>query len=320
MSEPYFSISSKISLISKSLLLITVISLSFTLISSETPKNYGNSKDNLLRQLSARDGFYTFLSIFNYLYPIFFILALSGIINLQNNKEFNNSQNDIFIKTLFLKVFYIINIGYIFTSGLYFFNYDKENIYMVIIFIISFGYLVAVSLVFLKDCLEGPIKCFIGICQWDFLISLANVPSLVCLIPCASENCCCCLCCGPGNENGGDFCFNLCASFCLFLGFVFTLFNTIVYYMGFSFYSISWLIGKFFIYVFSPEDSWLRAEVDPSVFNLTETKNTPLNVPEQGEKGTEDEEDNRSVKQKMKKNYIIVEKTIKVRYKRKKPN
>lgn len=311
MSESNFSIRTKASLLYKSFIFITVLLLTFSLISEENQRNNKNLEKKHLRQLDMKTFVFTVVSVFSYLYIIFFFSALYVVTMLYYQEV--KDQEKIFYKLIISKILFIINLGYLIANAFYFFFYDYNNLYILLMFIISFASLVTMSLFYIKDCKDG--NCYLGICQFNFLYVLATIPSLVCNFPFEDEHCCCCRCFGEGNEDFSECCINFGKSIGIFLGYLLLLFNVITYYLGFPFYSLFWLVGKVFVSLGCCKSCCKEGKFDMDTFRESTTSNTPLNFPEK----VEEEEDNKSVKMTMKKNYIIVEKTIKVRYKIKKP-
>ena len=118
-------------------------------------------------------------------------------------------------------------------------------------------------------------KCFPGICQWGYLKIMPSAPCLF-FEPCKNKESC-----GKFlTEEGG-----CCCCFCFScIGFFLFLFYGFVYYIGLAFYSLFWLIGKFFVYIGCSDDCWLKEDYDMDNFRITHsTLDTPLDVSEEEE-------------------------------------
>ena len=88
-------------------------------------------------------------------------------------------------------------------------------------------------------------------------------------------------CCGPSRAEEGNCC-PCCCLYCI--GILLDLLYGFVYYIGLAFYSLFWLIGKFFVNIGCNDDCWLKE--DYNVDNLRFTKstlNTPLDISEEEE-------------------------------------
>jgi hypothetical protein len=267
---------SKWSKIFKYFIFITLLLLlSFIFLSKENIAFNFHSKN--LRKLDAKNVFFVFLRIFNYFFYILFFIAICiapwsycCCMNEEHPEPANNEEAKN-ISFFVNKIMYIINIGYIITSGVNFIN-DVEYGYSLSIFICSLIYFVISSTTYIIISINCKEMCFPGICQWGYLKKILMAPCCF-FLPCKDEEFKKCLDSTECQDHCCKFCCCLCCIGCIG-GFLYIP-TVIVYYLGLLFYDLFWLIGKFFVFICCC-DCWLKEEYDMDSFRFNGTSNTRL--------------------------------------------
>ena len=304
---------SAISKISKTLLFFTLFILIFSFISKE--KSDVNNYRKNLRQLSDEMALFTIFKVFDWFFFFFFAVSFCCAPCLYFITE-EDPQNDSIAKTFSFfvnKIFYIIDIGYLITSAINFIN-DVEYKYSLAVFICALILFIMHSIIYIVFSVNFEERCFPGICQWEYLKVMLTAPCCF-FAPCREEECkeiC------KSEENCCN-CYTCLASICACFLYIT---NVIIYYFGLIFYTLSWLIGKFFVFI-SCCDCWCKEEYDMNSFNFSKTSNTPLVIPETNvDKEVKKQLDKLIPKEqkdqikKLSNNFIIqIEKTIKISYK-----
>ena len=268
---------SKSSKISKFFIFITIFPLSFSFLSEENPDVIFHEKN--LRKLGAEKVLFTFFKIFDYFYIPTFIVSYIALcifycfqIDVPNN-DLDEKKISFFVN----KILYIINIGYIISSGVNYFN-DVQYIYSLIIFTCSLLYFVISSIIYIIISVNCKELCFPGICKWGYIKNMFIAPCCF-FLPCKDEEFKKDHCCTLFKEDCCVKCCCLCCPACICLLLYIT--NIITYILGLLIYSLFWLIGKFFVFI-SCCDCWLKEDydIDSDSFRFTKTSNTQLDEPD----------------------------------------
>ena len=316
---------SKRSKISKFVLFIALFPLvSFSFLPKENTVFTSNEKN--LRKLGAETVVFTIFRIFDYFFYLFFLIAfcyapcLYFCLSKENHENPGIDEEAKNISFFLNKIFYIIDIGYLITSGVNFIN-DVEYGYSLSVFICAVIYFLFSSILYILFSVFCKEMCFPGICQWGYLRYMLTAPCCF-FLPCKEEECQKCF---DSKECQGDDCCKCCCCICCigFLGGSLYITNVILYFIGLIFYSLFWLIGKFFVFICCC-DCWLKEEYDMDSFKFTKTSNTQLMAPESEEekevKKTVDKIITNKEKKQIKKisNNIIkrIDKTIKETFKK----
>ena len=149
----------KISLFTFLFILLTLFVLSKEILSF-------NNKEKKLRKLGAEKVCFTIFRIFDYFFYFFllgtfFAPCICCFGDEEDNKYKTENRNIAFFVN---KTLYIINVGYLITSGVNFIN-DVEFGYSLSIFIFSVLYFLISSTIYIIMSLKCKEKCFPGICQ-----------------------------------------------------------------------------------------------------------------------------------------------------------
>ena len=160
---------SKSSVVSK---LILFVALFLLVIFFFSKGNTNNSQNKNLRQLSASEVFFTFLSVFNYFfYPFFIVSFCYGpciYFSCFNDSKDPDNDDETKLYVFFTnKIFYIINLGYFVSSLINFVN-DFQYEYSLSIFICSTIYLIMYSIIYIICSAKCKEMCFRGLCQWGY--------------------------------------------------------------------------------------------------------------------------------------------------------
>ena len=251
--------------------------LSFSFLSKENPGVNFHEKN--LRKLGAEEVLFTIFSIFNYCYVVFFIFTFLAPCLCccfeKDDPSIDNKKLAFFVN----KIFYIINIGYIISSGVNYFN-EVQHTYSLLIFTCSLLYFLISSIVYIIISVNCKDLCFPGICQWGYINKMFSAPCCF-FLPCKDEKFKKCLDGGLGEDCCAKCCC-LCCPACLFLFLYIS--NIFYYYLGLLIYSLFWLMGKFFVFI-SCCDCWLKDDydIDSDSFRFTRTSNTQLDEPDSDE-------------------------------------
>ena len=161
---------SKISKIYK-ITLFTFLFILLTLFILSKESLAFNNKEKKLRKLGAENFCFTIFRIFDYFFYFFLLGTFFApyACCFGDGKESNPYKTENRNIAFFLnKTLYIINIGYLITSGVNFIN-DVEFGYSLSIFIFSLLYFIISSTTYIIMSLKCKEKCFPGICQWGYL-------------------------------------------------------------------------------------------------------------------------------------------------------
>jgi len=233
----------------------------------------------LLRQLSAEKVLFRIFRVFNYFFIPFFVVSFflaPWLYCVEDKEDIDRDAEDRNLAFFVNKAFYIIDIGYITSSGLNFFFDDqneREHKYTLFIFICSIIYFLMHSILNASFSMKFKKKCFPGICQWGYLKLIFTAPCFL-FVPCNEEEhsqikcdedfpCCCTCCCG-------------CCGVILYLT------NVFCFYFGLIIYSPFWLIGKFFVYVCCCK-CWCKKNYDVDSFKFTKASIMLIEEPESKE-------------------------------------
>ena len=264
---------SLISNISKVFLFITFfLLLTVSFLTKENPHVNNNEKN--LRRLDTADVFLTIFKIYDYLFfPFLVISFFSRCIYLT---ETEGEEDKIMMRNLgfFInKICYIINIGFLITSGTNFICGVQFDYSLTVFIFASLNFLVS-SIIYITSSVKEKDMCFPGICQWGYLGNLYSAPCFF-NAPCKEKEC------RDFLKIEGDCCNCFCCCFCFITALVYicNLFN---YYIGLIVYSLFWMIGKFFVHI-SCCDCWLKEEYNMDNFKFTSVDRNPLTNPETDE-------------------------------------
>jgi hypothetical protein len=268
-------ISSKKAKISKYILFIAIflfLLLSFSFLSK------GNLAFNYhaqnLRKLDAvetiLDIVCTIFSIFNYFFYFFFLLAFCYAPIFccwaSTVKESDVEECDVRLIGFFVnKFFYIVDIGFLITSGVNVFN-DVQYGYSLSIFICASIYFIFSSIIYILISSNCENFCFRGICQFSYLMKMCSAPCCF-FAPCKEKECvervnkCECT---EGPDGGG--CCLICGISCICTCICSA--NIIMFYLGLIFYDLFWLLGKFFVLI-SCCHCWVKEDYDMNSFRFT---------------------------------------------------
>ena len=235
-----------------------------------------NNKEKKLRKLGEENACFTIFRIFDYFFYLFLFGSFFAPCACCEEKESNEYKIENRNLAFFLnKTIYIINVGYLIISGVNFIN-DVEFGYSLSIFIFSLLYFLISSTTYIILSLQFKEKCFPGICQWGYLKKMLTAPCFF-FAPCKEKECC-----GPLLTEEGDCSCPCCCLFCI--GILLDLLYGFVYYIGLAFYSLFWLIGKFFVNIGCNDDCWLKEDYNVDTLRFTKsTLDTPLDVSEERE-------------------------------------
>ena len=267
--------SSKRAKISKYILFITIflfVLLSFSIFSK------GNPAFNLyvknLRKLDVvekiLDIVCTIFSILNYFFYFFFLLAVcyapifccwASSVKQSDIEECDVRSMGFFVNHFF----YIVNFGFLVTSGVNAFN-DVQYGYSLSIFICASIYFILSSIIYILICCNCEQFCFPGICKFGYFVKMCSAPCCF-FAPCKEKECveradkCEC---GEGPDGKG--CCLICGVSCLCTCICSA--NIVMFYLGLIFYDLFWLLGKLIVLI-SCCNCWVNNDYDVSSFRFT---------------------------------------------------
>jgi len=248
-----FSLIPKISLV--------FVFITFSLLLSVSLFNV-KKPEKKIRQLGAEEVLFSIFRVFNYFFYFFFSLSFflaPWLYCVEDKENVDRDAEDRNLAFFVNKAFYIVNIGYIISSGVNLFFDDKEHNYTLSIFICSILYFLMHSILNASFSMKFRKKCFAGLCQWEYLKLIFTAPCFF-FVPCNEEEHSQLKC-----EEDFPCCLTCCFSCC---GILIYLTNIFCYYFGLIIYSPFWLIGKFFVYICCC-DCWCKKDYDMDSFRFT---------------------------------------------------
>ena len=287
----------KLSRIITSFLFITVLVLLSIYFIEKIPAL--DSHENKLRRLEDEMALFTIFRVFDYFFFVFLLVAIiSGLLipcinnccDDEKKATFNDEKDKLLAEKVhfFLNnVCYIINIGFLITSGVNFIC-DIEFTYSLTVFVFSAIYLIVRSIFYIVYAAKHRENCFGGICEWGYL-GMMYTAGCIFFAPCKEKECK--NICDEFKDDKGESCY-CCICCCCSLGGICYLLHVFDYYFGLLAYSIFWMIGKFFVFI-SCCDCWCKEEYDIESFKFN--GEGPLNSSEPNDDN--DEEDKNDVKE-----------------------